>query len=136
MGGLCSGKSENPPAISGAKDRNNGAVVGTAPRVNYSIEKNNHKLTAKGQTTDDGSTPSQTDGGLSIDDGRVKKIKVEKAFANQADLQASTKSQKNGAGTGCADDDDEAKRLEEAMREADRLEEEERLRQQDLEEEQ
>ena len=39
MGALCSGKSENPPAIANQKGINAG-VVGQAPRVNYSIEKN------------------------------------------------------------------------------------------------
>ena len=42
MGGLCSGKSENPQISSAKADRNNG-VVGQAPRVNYSIERGDTK---------------------------------------------------------------------------------------------
>ena len=79
--------------------------------MNYSIEKNDQKT--KAQVKND-AAGNQADGGLQIDEAKVKKIKVEKAFANHADTSAA-----NG-GTGA--DDDEAKRLEEAMREADRIE--------------
>lgn len=94
-------------------------------------------MKAKGSVDTPGAT-SQTDNGLSIDDGQVKKIKMQKAFApppmtatSHADNSVNASKASNG-GTGA--DDDEAKRLEEAMKEADRLEEERIKRQQEEEE--
>ena len=41
MGGLCSGKTENPPSIAASKP--NGRLAAEAPRVVYSVDKSTFK---------------------------------------------------------------------------------------------